>query len=220
MAVDFAIDEPYDYRYIDSDVRADPTLRELVVQYLNQYDGEFEPLVDAQIYLKTVGDDLPVAVVRKVLNCMRNDLRVRAQLPRPDRKRALVKPQRNPDLRQCDRLEPHTAHQWHGGWCYYNCSGVKWAINRYHILHRDAVIKYPFVVSRTGRFVHRTEGTGIITWYPNSHDWGFEMITVSVRTFCNNPGSISSAILLKAEPEYNGVFLGNERSLSRCMRCF
>lgn len=220
MVVDFAAEEPYDYRYVDSDVRADPTLRDLVTQYLSQYEGEFAPLVEAQEYLRTVGDNLPVAAVRKVLNCMRHDLRVRDQLPKPDRALRLVKPQRNPGLLQCDRPEPHVSHQWHNGKAYFNCIGVKYPINRYHTLYRDAVIKAPYVISRTGALVHRTDGTGLIQWTPVTHGWGFEFATLAARTFCKNPGSIIRPILLKVEPEYNGVFLGEERSLSRCKRCF
>lgn len=75
----------HDYRYTDRDVREDPRLAELAMAYLRTYGGEFEPLIEAKTYLRVVGPELPTAMVRKTLNCMRHDFNVADRMPVPRR---------------------------------------------------------------------------------------------------------------------------------------
>lgn len=74
----------HDYKYTDRDVREDSRLTELAEAYLRTYGGEFEPLIEAKHYLRVVGP-MPTAMVRRTLNCMRQDTQVAGQMPVPQR---------------------------------------------------------------------------------------------------------------------------------------
>jgi hypothetical protein len=67
-------------RYTDQDVRESPDLREVALMYLKRYQGDFIFLVRAKNYLEE-HDDLPVATIRGVLNCMRADPTAAMLLP-------------------------------------------------------------------------------------------------------------------------------------------
>lgn len=82
-----------DLKYTDRDVRENPLLITLVEQYLTQYEGEFAFLRDAKIR-SLAGIGLNVAMVRGVLNCMRNDTRIMFDLPTPRFSVELPKPER------------------------------------------------------------------------------------------------------------------------------
>lgn len=69
-------------RFTDGHVRANPDLYRLAIDYAINYRGDYEFLVKAHRYA-TERDDLPLGVARGVLNCMRNDLNVAADLPDP-----------------------------------------------------------------------------------------------------------------------------------------
>lgn len=71
-----------DMRYTDRDVRENPSLVGMVTDYLERYQGEFQFLLDAKIR-SAAGRPLGVAMVRGVLNCMRNDARLLFELPAP-----------------------------------------------------------------------------------------------------------------------------------------
>lgn len=73
-------------KFFDSDVRADPDLTDIAVDWVWNYPGDFEFLVTAR-ELARVTDTLPIAVVRGVLNCMRADPGAARLLPA---RRALV----------------------------------------------------------------------------------------------------------------------------------
>ncbi len=73
-----------DRRYFDADVRANPDLLELAIDYVWDYPGDFEPLVTARELVRLT-DSLPVPTARMVLNCMRGDPHVAASLPPPPR---------------------------------------------------------------------------------------------------------------------------------------
>jgi hypothetical protein len=69
-------------KYTDRDVRENPDLREKAYCYAFYYEGDFEFMVAAKELAK-ISEELPVAVTRGVLNCMRADPRVAATLPAP-----------------------------------------------------------------------------------------------------------------------------------------
>jgi hypothetical protein len=69
-------------KFTDQHVRMRPDLRALAVQYALEYTGEFEPLVRANIWAENNGE-LSIPTARMVLNCMRHDLNVAANLPDP-----------------------------------------------------------------------------------------------------------------------------------------
>jgi hypothetical protein len=63
-----------DHKFIDTDVRADPSLRRLAGAYLRDYAGGFEFLVDAKV--AAMQGQLSVQTVRGVLNCMLADPKI------------------------------------------------------------------------------------------------------------------------------------------------
>lgn len=71
-----------DHKYTDADVRRNrDALTALAVRYLQQYVGDFTPLLEAKQKVNSYSD-LPVPMVRLVLNCMRVDPTVQ-NLPTP-----------------------------------------------------------------------------------------------------------------------------------------
>lgn len=71
-------------RYYDSDLRGNPELLDLAIDYVWDYTGDFELLVAAR-ELARLTDTLPLGTARAVLNCMRVDPHVAASLPVPPR---------------------------------------------------------------------------------------------------------------------------------------
>lgn len=61
-----------DARYNDREVREDLKLQACAIRYVQSYQGDFEFLVRAKMFLHQNGT-LPVATLRGVLNCMRSD---------------------------------------------------------------------------------------------------------------------------------------------------
>lgn len=207
-------------KYTDRDVRADESLRELATRYLEQYTGEFEPLIEAKEYLEEDAY-LPVALVRKVLNCMRHDSSWCDRLPAPDR-RATVLPFRKPSPRkpeqvdkQCDETKGHVRHPWgktswgESGWDYYwkyECQGIPFKINRRNRV-TVAKVKKPFAAARTGKLIHsiNPDGRHTVTWRILLHEYGWASdqhdyldadgdLNVDLR--CKFPSRIERPILL------------------------
>jgi hypothetical protein len=70
------------HKYTDRDVRENELeMRHFVESYLERYHGEFEFLIDCKMRVAE-GYTLSTGMVRGVLNCMRNDPRVKG-LPAP-----------------------------------------------------------------------------------------------------------------------------------------
>lgn len=72
----------HDYRYTDRDVREDPRLTDLAIAYLQQYGGDFDPLVRAKRVMNQ-GGEMTTVIIRTVLNCMRHDVNVADKMPVP-----------------------------------------------------------------------------------------------------------------------------------------
>lgn len=77
-----SVQTAHDYRYTDRDVREDDRLRELAIAYLQQYGGDFDPLVRAKRAM-LAGAELTTTIIRTVLNCMRHDVNVADKMPIP-----------------------------------------------------------------------------------------------------------------------------------------
>lgn len=94
-------------KFTDRDVREDPWLASLARDYALRYTGEFEFMVAAR-ELAAV-DNMPVAVVRGVLNCMRADPLVAGSLPAPRAPLAVVPdpPRTQPPARQSRPVHEH-----------------------------------------------------------------------------------------------------------------
>lgn len=177
---------PHQYAYTDRNVREDPRLRRIAEEYVYKYGGSFDPLVDAQKYFYEHGE-LTVAIVRKVLNCMRSDGSVAHLLPRPDspvvvniadapsvQQRAEEKvaraKSREPEEKMCKRSpSPHEPHpyEYFNGRYYYRCPGIPWLINRKEevTLPLKVNINFPYVKGPSGRLIHAASRTGhTVTW--------------------------------------------------------
>jgi hypothetical protein len=69
-------------RYVDLDLRVDPSLIGHAVQYARQYLGEWDVMIAAREVALGTGT-LPLPIARLVLNCARTDPRWCATLPEP-----------------------------------------------------------------------------------------------------------------------------------------
>jgi len=236
-----ASEQQYDYKYSDRDVREDPRLRELAISYINQYGGNFEPLLRAKMAMAS-GHELNVPQVRMVLNCMRHDAQVSDTLPKPrfpfvvpkggggGKVIDLIPRQRRRDSmevvrRQCSNTEPHEAHRIveddNGFGEPYNavCDGIPFPINRKAVLKRiEAKVKAPFAAGKTGGLVHKTAGYGYTDWMPNRHDWGYRHQIFKVKLVCKNPGWLTWPVLYMEEPAH--LYHLSEFPRDRCPRCF
>lgn len=160
-------------KYTDRDVRDNPgQMFALVEEYLNNYTGEFDFLVDCKMRVAQ-NVSLTTGMVRGVLNCMRSDPRIRLQMPAPraydEEEEAEVVPIGRKRKKQCSITEPHPPHDETDETWY--CRGV-YEINRSRY-DLPATIKAGYVVARTGALVHQATGVGSVLWLPNAHEFGF-----------------------------------------------
>jgi hypothetical protein len=178
-----------DIKYTDRDVRSNPDLRYRVLKYLRGYQGEFEPLVDAQEWMQYSDSDevMPVAMVRKVLNCMRHDTAVMSTLPAPLAREGSKK-------KVCTIKKSHdTHHLEYNNWC----AGVPFAINRTDSYRMQARVKTKLVAARTGALIHLSNGFGRMRWYPVFHDYGWRAVNrLAADTMCRYPSVIDKPILM------------------------
>lgn len=214
-------------KYTDSDVRADPTLLEMAYEYLDEYTGDFEPLVRAQCVLSE-GRHLTTSQARVVLNCMRHDWNIADKLPAPQAtiipmpaREEVKMPKKKkrytlaPDT--CGNPEVHPPHNWSNSDFDYelHCRGVS---NDRKIVQRDARIKVPYVKARSGAKVHLLTGDGYYEYWPNQYGSGYDISylmrrypaefqlwglgpTLWVKTMCKYPSWIKSPLLFAEFPE-------------------
>lgn len=71
-----------DRKYTDQDIYQDRRLKRIAVEYLEDYDGDFDYLLACRD-LVISGQRLNVSLTRAVLNCMRQDPRAQHLLPEP-----------------------------------------------------------------------------------------------------------------------------------------
>lgn len=232
-------------KYTDRDVRDHPEVYETVVEYLENYTGEFAYLIDCKM---RVGQnmDLSVGMVRGVLNCMRNDPRVDlSNLPEPGRyeTEAVVVPIRKGQARKkkvvCANEDFHERHGANfGDDEYYSCAG-KYEIDRkpYRL---PATTRFEAVAARTGQRIHAISFVEV-AWFPNQHSFGFtsgwrggsyNSGDLFIKTVCKSPGWVRNGILL-TEDQANQLILdraeldaylpnlppSQRKPLSMCGRC-
>lgn len=200
-------------KYTDRDVRENPDFERLAQEYLRQYAGEFEYLIDMKMR-DAQGMSLTVGMVRGVLNCMRHDPRVTGlPEPKPSEYGVVIdmeeeRPRRQRGKRwfggqdECNNSEPHDEHDYEmelnrrGEVYYYRCPGV-YLINR-GITDEDgywsgdvampARIKVPFALARGGKLIHRViPEQSFFVWSAIPHAWGYRRVRLSVKTLCQYP---------------------------------
>ena len=232
-------------RYTDRDVREDESLRELALEYLRQYGGEFEPLTDAQEVMNS-GEHLPTQMIRKVLNCMRHDRDWATRMPTPDRT-SNVLPFRAPRPRKpqqvdkpCEQTTGHHQHPWEKvPWGEYNdyywrysCPGLPWEITR-RARVTPAKVNRPLAVAKTGKLLHSVDPDGAhrvvwkvphheYGWYSDTHDWVTEDGDLHVHLMCKYPSVINKPILLRPE-DIEAYLIGQaaigRTDIKRCPHC-
>lgn len=223
-------------KYTDRDVREDESLRELALEYLAQYGGDFEPLTDAQAVLAE-GETLPTQMIRKVLNCMRHDRDWVNKMPKPDRSSNVLpfrtsRPRKPPQVEKpCEETTGHVQHPWeqvpwgdyHDYYWKYACPGIPFEITRRSRV-TVAKVKYPLATARTGKLIHSVDPDGrhrIIWsvplheygWYSDKHNWVHADGDLSVQLMCKYPSVISKPILLK--PEHVEAYLAGQAAIGR-----
>lgn len=195
-------------KYTDRDVRENESLRDLAINYVLGYGGDFEPLVNAVDMLKEEGD-LPTNIIRVVLNCMRHDRNVAADLPQPEPARVVHMPRRRKDRNKdyrtsCGLADPHEYHTWRDDDDdMIACPGVPWPVNRQRFMART-IVNRPFASAWGGQFIHIVAPSARIEWLPmmrHQHKlgWVHHDPVLHVRTICRYPSVIKNPILFTPE---------------------
>lgn len=161
------------HKFWDSDLRREPSLLGIAVEYARNYCGDFEVMVGAQSVAQETGT-LPLPLARMVLNCMRTDPHVETpRKPRtnaptryeadnvipidrddPERYRAMsIHPSERPRKRTEDLLTRREPVRVVGSY--------------------PVKIKLPFgIAKQNGRALHRTTPTAEARWHRRSgRDW-------------------------------------------------
>ena len=165
-------------KYTDRDVRENEELIDAAIEYVEEYAGEFEYLIDMKMRLAS-GGDLTTPMIRGILNCMRHDPRV-VGLPAPlphepgtvtpiatKQRQRREKRKAYGGNKDCPNPAFHSErHDWEDNEFKYYCDG-KYAINRgerheYYnsLVCHVAVDAYPkphilYVAARGGALVHQ-----------------------------------------------------------------
>lgn len=225
-------------KYTDRDVRENPSLRELAENYLCDYGGDFEPLVDAQFALMNLpfGEQLPTNTVRVVLNCMRHDNNVASSLPEPVRPKLelVTMPRRNRKYKfwlDCDNTESHEPHSWGEDTDRHRCSGVPFEINREYTIVLDAKVKLPYVRAGQSQLIHMTTGEAWSYWQiadpirvfddlrAATHKYGPRFPSdLHVKTVCKYPSIIKNGTLLDGD-EVSELLKKNIFNIHLCPHC-
>ena len=228
-------------KYTDRDVRENPDFYLTVLTYLAEYEGEFDFLVDCKMRV-AMDRDLTVGMVRGILNCMRHDPRV-TDLPeplQPHEAKVIQMPRKKKKSNRgkiCDITEFHREH---GGWVfkdgdyfyadgYERCNGL-YAINRQDF-QVDAYVKAPFMMSRSGKLIHRVgrnTGDAWYMWRPEVHQKGWRYWRdgdpdLYVRTLCKYPRIIDNPTLLEEchlDEALASLVGSSVHTHELCKRCF
>ena len=208
------------FKYTDQDVRQNPDFYGIVVNYLVDYSGEFQFLIDCKMRIAS-NMDLTVGMVRGVLNCMRVDPRVK-DLPEPmewpEDVIPIDKSYRRPKKRRkipCTRTDYHS-HRYEDWDTYEYCPG-KYEYNRTsYQLSATVHPEYVFVKGKSAatKTVHLVTKAEVI-WYPERNVAGFikepELI---IHTACRYPYYLRNPKLLTVD-----IVKDNQEELYRCGYC-
>jgi hypothetical protein len=220
-------------KYTDRDVRENPDFYGAAVNYLVEYEGEFQFLIDCKMRVAS-GIDLTTGMVRGILNCMRVDPRVKnlpAPIEWPEDVIPIDRPSRTKPKRKhrvdCTRTDVHE-HKYED-WQYLNyCPGI-YLCSRETRYRREATVHSEFIFVKgkspstlTVHLVTKAE----VEWTPFVHRWGWARNPeVIVHTACTYPHYLRNPILLRPQDvqDYNDQFkheLDEDKHLLRCRYCF
>lgn len=234
-------------KYTDRDVRENLSqVSDLVEEYLEKYEGEFEFLVDCKMRI-AAGYGLTSGMLRGVLNCMRVDARYRGPLPEfvdldtaeviemPTKQR---KKKKEKERVTCPLLEAGIFHS-HKGGSYQDWwdAGIKRCDGLYRInrsaYDRPARLKTELVKAKSVASVkiHRADPLAYFTWSPKAHAYGWHNEEYSwsrpTSLSVHNPRCIGARwlrdpILLTQQmiDEHNEQVTNEEQRWVLCARCW
>ena len=216
-------------KYTDRDLREDVALHDRAEEYARNYTGEFQFLIDAKMSLERDGG-LPTPVARGVLNCMRVDPRVAGTLPPPLPPQVATVTTLRPARRlswggtqPCGSAEEHDYHSWEDEKKRYNCNGWH-KINRgtvdssgYRDLQvlMEAKTTKTLATARGGALIHKILYVSTV-WTANPHKWGFNTVTLSVKTKCKYPSILVNPWLLDAD--FESAVLADRKPCPHCAK--
>jgi hypothetical protein len=162
------------YKYTDSQVRADiERYRSVASEYLRNYSGEFELLLDYRHRLgKGIG--LTVPMIRATLNCMRFDAQWDDRLP--SRRARNVEEETNTvyvDFDQKKKIKPYHS---------YNITALRWNM------------PYGISSNKMARTVHLVAQDSGWLYYMESREW-FPRIRWNCKAFYNMPGQMYAPLI-------------------------
>lgn len=214
-------------KYTDRDVRENPNFIDMAEEYLKQYQGEFEFLIDCKMRLAQ-GTELSTGMIRGVLNCMRVDPRVKSQLPEPmpEFDADVIPIYENNDWPQRREFQPKQPVVYK----YIEPMPKRNDGNYSYRLPATVHPEYIFVKGKSisTKTIHLVTGAEY-EWYPNTYGnqigWTREP-TLIVHTNCTFPYYLRDPKLLTATEvaDWNEDFLGdtlNEHLMwLDCRYCF
>jgi len=218
-------------KYTDRDVRENDSLTDAAFNYLEQYGGEFQFLIDCKMRVAQ-GVDLTTGMIRGVLNCMRVDPRV-TNLPDPlpttlgDDMAEVVSIQRKTARRtrrkECDIEGFHEPHGGYGSTDGYEYCPGRYAINRQNFMV-PATMNVELLAARSKTSVIHKVNTEsdkhYFLWWPYPHEYGFRFSPdLHVYTVCTYPRNVKNPILFNHE-DIGELQLIEEQSRGLCKRCF
>lgn len=227
-------------KYTDRDVRENPDFRLTVIDYLDQYEGEFEFLIDMKMRVAS-GYEMSVGMIRGVLNCMRNDPRVTGmpdplpeeegrviQMPRQRRRSVQVAEPEYVEEKCPDRGTEHNSH-----WFPLKMRNGRQHCNGWHALTRDLVTKKArfhadYLRGRNSNIIHRSTHEGQVTFFPlNFHTTSGSYCAMhEVRPKCTpgaawlrSPSLLTTQDVKEAEP-YEVHSSNPNKKIKLCTKCF
>lgn len=220
-------------KYTDRDVRENPDFYGRVHNYLVDYSGDFQFLVDCKMRIMS-GIELPVGMVRGVLNCMRIDPRV-TNLPEPlvyeecDFDADVIPmrqgygrgPTKQKIARRDCQIEEYHTHTFKD-WEYLNFCPGKYEYDR-DIYDLPATIhsEYTAIKAKSPSVfrIHKV-GRAMFQWFPNRHEAGFYREPQPiVWTHCKFPRYLRDGILLNNQMLAELLNDDNEQYFW-CERCY
>lgn len=228
-------------KYTDRDVRESEELVERALEYVRNYTGEFQYLIDMKLRVAQEGD-LTTPMIRGVLNCMRHDPRI-TDLPtplppqegtvtelRPRRAERVPsqKRKRHGGRKSCHEVGvEHGYHYWTDdednteysceGWHLINRGTVDVHGYRSTAVFTETVVKRPYAAARGGMLVHLINSAEV-RWFAPAHEWGYHGDPdLVVRNVCRFPRFIERPLLLNQEQADYITGVGGRKY---CPHCF
>lgn len=219
-------------KYTDRDVRENEQLVLLAIEYVENYTGDFQYLIDMKMRMAS-GAGLTTPMVKGILNCMRADPRVTGlPSPLPPEEGVVVelRPKKEKRKRyvsniECPDVENRVEHDGHS----YEDDERRGYCRGWHRINRDhqgvdmaVKIHRPYALARGGSMIHLVGDMDrcAIRWYPNPHAWGFRDRDpdLMVKTACKYPSFLQNPQTLTVY-QAECVLELNTENIGWCRHC-